>query len=179
MDKLPDLEQVSEQEKDAPDCVVGGGAAPAHPLTALEAKLREPRKDARNSSVPPSQTPKANTPRRPPQGLRREASVGRAGGEQPLHPTPDQVLMAKAKICPQCRHGVWAAEQSLQAVYDKIELPAVMPIVTRVEQYGGQCAACGQPYVAPVPAGMEPGSPFGPSVQSLGDVPAVHACDQL
>ena len=59
------------------------------------------------------------------------------------------------------------AGQSLQAVYDKIELPPVKPIVTRVERYGGRCAGCGQPYVAPVPAGMEPGTPFGASIQSL------------
>ena len=89
MDKLPDLEQVSEQEKDALIVVLWAEVQRLHTrLTALEAKLREPRKDARNSSVPPSQTPKANTPRRPPQGLRREASVGRAGGGRPLHPTP-------------------------------------------------------------------------------------------
>ncbi|MGH8064547.1 MAG: IS66 family transposase [Candidatus Entotheonellia bacterium] len=168
MDKLPDLEQVSEQEKEALIVALWAEVQRLRTrLTALEAKLREPRKDARNSSVPPSQTPKANTPRRPPQGLRREASAGRASGGRPLHPTPDQVLMAKAKICPQCRHGVLAAEQSRPAVYDKIELPAVTPIVTRVAQYGGQCATCGQPYVAPVPAGMERGSPFGASVQSL------------
>ena len=168
MDKLPNLEQLSDREKDA--LIVALWAEVQHlrtRLTALEARMQEPPKDARNSSVPPSQTPKANTPRRPRQGMRREASVGRAGGGRPLHPTPDQVIIAQAKICPYCGHGVLAAEQSLQAVYDKIELPPVTPIVTRVEQYGGQCAGCGRLYVAPVPVGMEPGSPFGASVQSL------------
>ena len=75
--------------------------------------------------------------------------------------------MAKAKVCPHCGHGVPAAGQSLQAVYDKIEVPPVKPIVTRVERYGGWCAACGQSYAAPVPVGMEPGTPFGASIQSL------------
>ena len=103
-------------------------------LMELEAKQHEPVKDARNSSVPPSQTRKANTPTRPPQGTRREASVGRAGGGRPLHPDPDQVLIAKAKLCPHCGHGVPEAGQALQAVYDKIELPPMKPIVTRVEQ---------------------------------------------
>ena len=88
-------------------------------------------------------------------------------GGRPLHPDPDQVIIAKAKVCPHCGDGVPEAGQSLQAVYDKIELPPVKPIVTRVEQYGGRCAGCGQPYVAPVPAGMEPGTPFGASIQSL------------
>lgn len=136
-------------------------------VTALEAKLQEPVKDARNSSIPPSQARKADLPPRPPQGMRREASVGRAGGGRPLHPNPDQVIIAKAKVCPQCGNGVSEEGQSLQAVYDKIEVPPVKPIVTRVEPYGGRCAGCGQPYVAPVPAGLEPGTPFGASIQSL------------
>jgi transposase len=136
-------------------------------VTELEAKRQEPVKDARNASGPPSQTRKANIPPRPPKGTRREASVGRAGGGRPLHPNPDQVIIAKAKVCPHCGHGVLEEGQSWQAVYDKIEVPPVKPIVTRVEPYGGGCEGCGQPYVAPVPTGMEPGTPFGASVQSL------------
>jgi transposase len=168
MDTLPALERLSDQEKDALIVALWAEVQRLQTrLAELEAKLQDPVKDARNSSVPPSQTRKANTPTRPPQGTRREASVGRAGGGRPLHPAPDQVIIAKAKVCPHCGERVSEAGQSLQTVYDKIELPPVKPIVTRVEQYGGRCAGCGQPYVAPVPAGMEPGPPFGASVQSL------------
>jgi len=168
MEKLPALERLSEQDKDALIVALWAEVQGLRTRVAeLEAKLQEPVKDARNSSVPPSQTRKANTPIRPAQGTRREASVGRAGGGRPLHPDPDQVIIAKAKLCPHCGHGVPEAGQALQAVYDKIELPPVKPIVTRVEQYGGRCAGCGQSYVAPVPAGMEPGTPFGASVQRL------------
>ena len=168
MDKLPALERLSEQEKDALIIALWGEVQRLQTRIAeLEAKLQEPVKDARNSSVPPSQTRKANIATRPPQGIRREASVGRAGGGRPLHPDPDQVIVAKAKICPHCDEGVPEAGQALQAVYDKIEVPPVKPTVTRVEQYGGRCASCGQLYVAPVPAGLEPGTPFGASIQSL------------
>src|SRR5918994_2897503 len=138
MDKLPDLERLSAQDKDALIVALWAAVQCLQTRVAeLEAKLQEPVKEARNSSVPPSHTRKANTPTRPPQGMRREASVGRAGGGRPLHPDPDQVLIAKAKVCPHCGHEVPEAEQSLQAVYDKIELPPVKPVVTRVEQYGG------------------------------------------
>lgn len=75
--------------------------------------------------------------------------------------------MAQAKLCPHCGGAVQAHEQHPHAVYDKIELPPVKPIITRVEQHGGQCPHCGQPYVAPVPVGMEPGSPFGASIEGL------------
>lgn len=67
-------------------------------------------------------------------------------------------------------HGggpVLADEQSLHAVSDKIELPPIRPLVTRVEQHAGQCPHWGQSSVAPVPVGLEPGTPFGTSIQSL------------
>src|SRR6266511_2611149 len=67
----------------------------------------------------------------------------------------------------EAKRQVPAVGQWLQAVYDKIEVPPVKPIVTRVEPYGGRCADCGQTYVASVPAGLEPGTPFGTSIQSL------------
>jgi transposase len=168
MDELPKLERLSEPEKDA--LIVALWAEVQRlktQLAALEAKAQAPRKDARNSSVPPSQTPKPNRSPGPRPGTRREASVGRAGGGRPLHPEPDQVIIAQAKTYPHCGGPVQAHEQHPHAVYDKIELPPVTPIVTRVEQYGGECPHCGQTYVAPVPVGMEPGTPFGASIEGL------------
>jgi transposase len=141
MDRPPELERLSEQEKDTLILALWAEVRRLQTRMAeLEAKLQEPVKDARNSSVPPSHTRKANIPPRPPQGTRREASVGRAGGGRPLHPDPDQVIVTKAKVCPHCGEGMSEAGQGLQAVYDKIEMPSVTPIVTRVEQYGGRCA---------------------------------------
>ena len=135
MDKLPALERLSEQEKEALMAALWAEVQRLQTRVAdLEAKLHEPVKDAKNSSVPPSHTRKANTPPRPPTGMRRAASVGRAGGGRPLHSDPDQVIVAKAKRCPHCGHGVSEAGQALQAVYDKIEVPLIKPIVTRVEQ---------------------------------------------
>ncbi|MEG4231078.1 hypothetical protein QUA40_03015 [Microcoleus sp. Pol11C3] len=55
----------------------------------------------------------------------------------------------------------------MQSVYEKIEIPPIRPIVTRIERYGGQCACIQAENIAPVPLGMEPGSPFGSSIQSL------------
>ena len=168
MDQRPELERLSEPEKDALITALWAEVQRLKArLAGLEAKPPEPRKDAHNSSVPPSHSPKANCPTGPRTGTRREASVGRAGGGRPLHPNPDQIIIAQAKTCPHCGGVVQAHAQPLHAVYDKIELPPVTPIITRVEQHGGECPHCGQPYVAPVPVGMEPGTPFGASIQSL------------
>jgi len=168
MDKLPELDRLSESEKDALITALWTEVQRLKArLAALESKPHEPRKDAHNSSVPPSQTPKPNRPTSPPRGTRREASVGRAGGGRSLQPNPDQVIIAQAKTCPHCGGAVEAHEQHVHAVYDKIELPPIRPIVSRVEQYAGQCPHCGQTYVAPVPVGLEPGTPFGASIEAL------------
>jgi len=168
MDKLPEVERLSASEKDALITALWAEVQRLKArLSVLEAKPHEPRKDAHHSRVPPSHTPKANLPAAPRTGTRREASVGRAGGGRPLHPDPDQVIIAQAKTCPHGGGAVQAHEQHPQAVYDKIELPPIKPVVTRVEQHAGQCPHCGQSYVAPVPGGMEPGTPFGASIESL------------
>ena len=134
METLPDLDRVSAPEKDALLIALWAEVQRLRTRRAeLEAKRQEPVKDARNSRIPPSHTRKAHTPTRPPPGTRREASVGRAGGGRPLHPHPDQVIIAKAHVCPHGGHGVATAAPSLQAVDDKIEVPPIPPIVTRVE----------------------------------------------
>jgi len=135
-------------------------------LAELEAKLGGPPKTSDNSSLPPSRDRKANKPERP-KGARREASVGRAGGGRKLHANPDRVVAARAECCPHCRAAVAAAGQRLVDAYDRIELPPVCPIVTRVELYGGSCRRCGQDFTATAPAGLEPGSPFGASIAAL------------
>jgi hypothetical protein len=40
------------------------------------------------------------------------------------------------------------AAQTPQQVYDRIELPPIRPDVTRVRQFGGRCARCGDRAVA-------------------------------
>ena len=105
MHKFPEVARLSEPEKDA--LIAALWAEVQHlkaQLAALEAKSHGPRKDTYPTIrvCLPSQTPKANRPSGPWTKRRREASVGRAGGGRPLHPAPDQVVIAQAKICPHC-----------------------------------------------------------------------------
>jgi transposase len=76
-------------------------------------------------------------------------------------------VVAQAKQCPTCGEKVSLSSQQLRSIDERIELPLVKPHVTRVERYGGQCPCCQQRYEAPVPVGLEPGSPFGTSIAGV------------
>src|SRR5436305_496994 len=155
---VPDLSRLTEAEKDALILALWARVA------ELEARLDAPPKTPGNSSVPPSRGRKADRPEkaRPP-GPRR-GSLGREGGGRSLAEEPDQRVTAKAAACAHCRAALGEADQRLHARYAKIDLPPVRPVVTRVERYRGRCPCCGGTTLAPVPEGLEEGSPFGPSI---------------
>jgi len=160
-----DLSTLTEAEKDA---LILALWAQVQTLTVrvadLEARLREPTKTPGNSSLPPSKAHKANRPERTGPSGPRQGSLGRQGGGRPLAAEPDQYVVAQATACAHCRAALGAGDQVLHARYDKIDLPPVRPVVTRVERYVGHCPCCGGTTLAPVPDGMEEGSPFGVSV---------------
>lgn len=181
MESLPDLAGLTHPQKDVlihelwdenvrlgleVEHLRKGNGELERSLLQLQTKVSKPAKDSSNSSLPPSSDQKENKTATKPSG-RRKGSLGREGGGRPLSPNPDQEIHARARACPHCGTDVSEEEQHLHAVYDKIEIPPVSPIVTRVHQYGGHCSHCGQDFVSPVPNGMEPGSPFGASVKIL------------
>src|SRR3954462_8832288 len=157
----PDLSRLTEAEKDALILALWARGA------ELEARLSGPPKTPGNSSLPPSKGHKAIRP----DGVRRagprRGSLGRAGGGRPLAEEPDQFVIAKAAACAPCRAALDDAAQVLPARYDKVELPPIRPVVTRVERYLGRCPCCGGATLAPVPEGMDEGSPFGVSILAL------------
>ncbi len=173
MTHLPDLSRLTHAEKDAlilalwtqAQELVAVNEGFARRVTELEAKLGEPAKTPDNSSTPPSHGRKAN--KKPARGNRKKRRKGHGGGGRPLHPDPDQRVVAKALSCPHCYSALGDEDHKLHAIYDKIELPRPAPIVTRVELYAARCPHCSERFVAPVPAGLEPGSPFTPSIEAM------------
>lgn len=166
MKDLPPLEGLSSEEKDA---LIRELWQMVQALQAEVEKLKGKRtkKTSRNSSLPPAKGFKPNSEGSKPSPSQRTASVGRAGGGRELSESPDQVVVAQVSRCPHCGTEVDPTQQQLKAVYERHELPQVRPQVTRVERYGGDCPCCQQSYEAPVPVGLEPGSPFGQSVASV------------
>jgi transposase len=165
---LPNLDHLSHAEKDA---LIHALWAQVQALTArvadLEARLGEPAKNSDNSSQPPSRDKKPNREDRPKRQGPRLGSLGRKGGGRPLVENPDETVTARPVCCAQCQAAFAAADHKLVDRFDKIELPKVMPVVTRVELYAGHCQACASTTLAPLPEGLEQGSPFSINIVTL------------
>jgi transposase len=132
-------------------------------VAELEAKLGLPPKTPDNSSVPPSQGQKANVARAP----KRRRRQGREGRHRALDPNPTERREIRAERCPQCLADLSGAAQAVRETYDHVEIPALRPMVTRVELCGGTCPACAARFKAEAPADMPPGSPYGPNLRAM------------
>jgi transposase len=166
--QLPDLNYLSNAEKDALIRALWQRLdAAERRIAELEAKLGEPPKTPDNSSVPPSKGQKANQPEKAKRQGPRHGSLGRRGGGRPPACDPDETVIAKALACAHCQAALTDAEQVLHGRYDKIDLPVVRPVVTRVERFAGHCPCCGHVTLAPVPEGTEEGTPFSVNILAL------------
>ena len=165
-----DLSKLTVAEKDALILsllpLIGRLDAALARIADLEARLallEKPPKTPDNSSLPPSKGQKRNQPpdgNKPPR--KSHPGVGRT-----LEPNPDRIVDRLLDACPHCAAAWAAGPQTPQQVYDRIELPPIKPDVTRVRLFGGRCACCGERAVATAPAGFEPGSPFGKSIEAI------------
>lgn len=168
MTEPPNLSNLSHAEKDALILALWAQVQALMARVAeLEAKLGDPPKTPDNSSLPPSKGQKANQPEKAKRIGPRQGSLGRKGGGRPLVCEPDETVTAKALACAHCQAALMDANQVLHGRYDKIDLPVVRPVVTRVERYAGHCPCCGGVTLAPVPEGMEEGSPFSINILTL------------
>jgi transposase len=72
-----------------------------------------------------------------------------------------------ADCCSHCHADVTGVTQVAVQAYDRIEIPEITPDVTRVTLHGGVCPCCHARFKAAPPAGLEPGSPFGPNLRAF------------
>src|SRR5215210_1021114 len=175
MDRLPDLSSLSHDEKDAlvralwaqVQALTAQVATMAARVAELEAKLGVPMKTPDNSSLPPSRGEKPNRDSKLNRTGPRQGSLGRKGGGRLLAETPDETVTARPSRCAHCQAALGEADQMLAIRFDKVDLPRVAPVVTRVERYAGHCRGCGGTTLAPLPEGLEPGTPFRPNIVAL------------
>jgi len=160
MTELPDLKQLTDEAKDALILRLW------EELQKLQKK--KPKKTSKNSSLPPAKGFKTEVRSEASErGQKRTGSLGRAGGGRSLSENPDQIIKATVKSWQSCGEEIGESGQQIRERYDKIDIPPIAPIVTRVERYGCRCPRCGVPQMAAVPVGMEPGSPFGNRIAAL------------
>src|SRR5215217_1667744 len=183
MQRLPDLASRSPDEKDA---LIQALWAQVQALSAqvatlqsraaeLEAKLTAPPKTPDNSSLPPARGEKPNRHAKPQRTGPRQGSLGRKGGGRLLAEAPDETVTARPSRCAHGQAALGEADQMLAIRFDKVDLPRVAPVVTRVERHAGHCRCCGGTTLAPLPEGLEPGTPFRPNIVALAmDLRFVH-----
>jgi len=114
MTGLPDLSQLTHEEKDALIRTLVARVA------ELEAKLNVPPKTPDNSSLPPSQGKKPNRPGKAKRHGLRPGSLGRMGGGRALAATPDETVIARPVRCAHCQAALGEADHVLHGRYDKI-----------------------------------------------------------
>ena len=101
---------------------------------ALRAKLDLPPKTPENSNTPPSQGHKASGEEsKTSEGKRRKPH---AGAHRPLHPNPTAKRDVFASSCQHCGAFFLESPQFVCEAYDHIEIPPIVPHVTRVSLLG-------------------------------------------
>ena len=161
MKELPNLKELTDEAKEALIIKLW------EELQKLQKQVeKKPKKTSKNSSLPPARGFKAEINSQEIEG-KRAGSIGREGGGRQLSKNPDQTIKATIKSCRECGKEIAESLQILMERYDKIDIPVIKPIVTRVERYGCKCDYCGQEQIAIVPVEMERGSPFGERIAAL------------
>jgi transposase len=132
-------------------------------LIELVLRLQRPAKTSQTSSKPPSTDRKERRDQAKPGG----AKPGHEGHSRVMSAETDGVVDHHPTECP-CCHAVLSPDLAAETVseHDKIELPAIKPIVERHRRLAVRCPTCGTRVVANVPDAAR-GTPFGPRLHAV------------
>src|SRR3954451_22098393 len=132
-------------------------------LIELVLRMQRPETTSRTSSKPPSTDRKEQRENSKPGG----AKPGHEGHSRVMSEAPDAVIEHRPGQCSGC--GVALSADLLAetvSVHERVELPAVKPLVTHHRRLAVDGPACGTRVVAPVPEAAR-GTPFGPRLQAV------------
>src|SRR5829696_4563389 len=132
-------------------------------LIELVLRLQRPEKTSRTSSKPPSTDRKEQREKSKPGG----AKPGHEGHSRVMSETPDAVVEHRPSQCSGCGAALPAdLPAETVSVHERVELPAVKPLVTHHRRLAVGCPACGTRVVVPVPEAAR-GTPFGPRLHAV------------
>jgi transposase len=122
-------------------------------------------KNARNSSLPPSQSPPAN---RKPSATPPQKKGPRRGhpGTSRRRAEPTLIVTCRPQRCTGCGADLGCVSGHARNRSQQVELPPFSPTVVEMVCYRCFCPACGQANTAPYPPGWDPNQTFGPRLQA-------------
>ncbi|MCJ2048778.1 IS66 family transposase, partial [Methylobacterium sp. J-070] len=132
-------------------------------LIELVLRLQRPEKTSRTSSKPPATDRKEQREHSKPGG----AKPGHEGHSRVLSADPNTIVEHRPEACARCG-GVLPGDlcAGIVSASERIELPAVAPIVTQHRRLSVRCPSCGTRVIAPVPKAAR-GTPFGPRLHAV------------
>lgn len=132
-------------------------------LIDLVLRLQRPEKTSRTSSKPPSSDRKDRRDKAKPGG----AKPGHEGHSRAMSKDADSIVEHHPDQCP-CCHARLSSDLSTETFseHDKIELPAIKPLIERHRRLSVRCPSCGTLVVASAPEAAK-GTPFGPRVHAV------------
>lgn len=132
-------------------------------LIDLVLRMQRPEKTSRTSSKPPSSDRKERRDKAKPGG----AKPGHEGHSRAVSEHADRIVDHHPDECPCCR-ATLSSDLPTEAVseHDKIDLPAIKPLIERHRRLAVRCPSCGTLVVAAAPDAAK-GTPFGPRVHAV------------
>jgi len=132
-------------------------------LIELVLRLQRPAKTSRTSSKPPSTDRKERREQSRPGG----AKPGHEGHSRVMSEHADRVVDHAPGQCPCCGMVLSQELPSEQvSVHERIELPAIAPVIEHHRRLAVCCPGCRTRVVAPMPAEAL-GTPFGPRLHAV------------
>lgn len=133
-------------------------------LAEREAKSQRQRKTAKNSSTPPSRSPKSNQPKQP--SAKRGPKPGHPGCGR-ANAEPDVIVDCRVEVCPTCGYDLSATPHRQMSSSQLVDLPPIQPQVVEARRYEVTCPGCATTHQADYPAGWHPHRTFGPNLEAL------------
>ena len=126
-------------------------------------RLTEPPKDASNSSIPPSKSPKAN---RSHQASKRGPKRGHQGhGRRRWQ--PDVTVECRPHRCARCGADLTDVSAKLLGTSQVVELPPIQPLIIEARRYQVTCPRCAHHQQADYPPGLGPPRTFSARLEAL------------
>jgi transposase len=131
--------------------------------------LKTPKKDSRNSSVPPSKDenrPKKTISLRQSSGKRPGGQSGHGGSTLKMASIPDVIIEHRPSCCNYCGLALEMADAQLVCRRQVIDIPPIKPVFTEHRQYRSLCP-CGHQTVGMFPLGVNAPVSYGNHAEAL------------